>query len=234
MIQTNFTRLGFAHVFIYIYAPSLLNSFVSFNLKFGITFNRAMVDNDFPQITLDEAKKIIHKSLRDAFPTMFGDRWEDVRDSYYRHHRDLHIERLTKLEGSEATLDLLMQLGTPMAIVSNKTGHILRKEIEHLNWGKYFVKVIGATDLKNDKPSPDPVHHVLEDHDISDIKSVWFIGDSIVDMECAKNAGCTPVLFGDGAAAAGTRELGVPFLHVKDHNELQSTLNPNKIKASAI
>jgi phosphoglycolate phosphatase len=197
------------------------------------SFNRAMQEHNFPLITLEEAKAIIHKSLRDTFPTMFGDKWQDVRDSYYKHHGELHIEQLRILEGAQETLELLLRHNIPAAVVSNKTGHILRKELEHLGWGKYFDKVIGSTDLENDKPAPDPVHHVLEGHSIKDMKSVWFVGDSIVDMQCAKNTGCTAVLFGDGAAAANIADLGIEFIHTKDHNELRKILSPSGSKASA-
>jgi len=31
-------------------------------------------------------------------------------------------------------------------------------------------------------------------------EEVWFVGDTAIDMECAKNSGCIAVLLGDAAA----------------------------------
>ncbi len=68
--------------------------------------------------------------------------------------------------------------------------------MEHLGWQPYFAQLVGADDAARDKPHPDPVHLALEGSNIQPGEHVWFIGDTVIDLECAQNTQCTPVLYG--------------------------------------
>ena len=67
-----------------------------------------------------------------------------------------------------------------------------------MDWDKYFDNVLGATDLDVDKPSKEIIDALLKQTEIPPSKSVWFIGDAIVDLECAYMANCTPILVETG------------------------------------
>ena len=54
-----------------------------------------------------------------------------------------------------------------------------------------------AEDAPEDKPSPIPVSMALEGSGIAPGADVWFVGDTSIDMECAHNARCVPVLVRD-------------------------------------
>lgn len=146
--------------------------------------------------TLEETRANVAHSARDAFPTMFGDRWEEAgqiySDSYHRHN----LAALTTLEHAEEVLKLLKKHGVYMALVSNKRGPTLRKEAEYLGWTNYFSALIGSHDAEFDKPHRAPVDMVLEGSGIKAGPDVWFVGDTAVDLECAYNSGCTPILYG--------------------------------------
>jgi len=49
-----------------------------------------------------------------------------------------------------------------------------------------------------DKPDAAPVRLALEQSGIDPGETVWFVGDTGIDMECAHNSGCVPVLLGSG------------------------------------
>ncbi len=140
----------------------------------------------------------IHHSLRDSFPRIFGARWEEAKETYYKHFLACHLAEIGILPGVEKVLKKLAGTDIYTAIVSNKTGQYLREEVEHLGWTSYFRRIVGATDAANDKPHPDPVHLALEGSGFTPGADVWLIGDSETDLECALNAGCTPLFFGDG------------------------------------
>jgi phosphoglycolate phosphatase len=110
--------------------------------------------------------------------------------------RAIHIERLTPLPGREAMLRALVADGHYLAIVSNKTGAVLRAEAEHIGWSSLFGSIVGAGDAHTDKPHPAPVELALRPSGIAPGADVWFVGDTAVDMECAIAAGCVPVLLG--------------------------------------
>ena len=44
--------------------------------------------------TMDETLERVRKSLREAFPPLFGDRWEEARDIFYTAYRAVHLERV--------------------------------------------------------------------------------------------------------------------------------------------
>jgi phosphoglycolate phosphatase len=164
--------------------------------------NRTFQVFDMPLWTLEEAKSNIARSLRDAFPAMFGERWEEARDVYHRSFAAIHLERLTPLPGAEELLESLAEQGIPLGVVSNKTGHFLRSEAERLGWSRFFLSLVGAADAARDKPAPDPVFKALEAIEIPPSREIWFVGDGKIDVDCAINAGCLPILLRDQPPSA--------------------------------
>jgi phosphoglycolate phosphatase len=161
-----------------------------------------------PLWTLDQTRERVRLSLREAFPPLFGDRWEEARQIYMDRFRAIHLERLTPLPGREAMLRALAADGHYLAVVSNKTGPVLRGEAEHLGWSALFGSIVGAGDTHTDKPHCAPVELALRPSGIAPGPDVWFVGDTAVDMECAIAAGCVPVLL--GAAEAGDEFVQFP------------------------
>ncbi|WP_259779799.1 HAD family hydrolase [Aestuariispira ectoiniformans] len=144
--------------------------------------------------SLNETKDRVRYSLRDSFPEYFGDRWKEASDHFYTQFEQLHLTELAPLEDAEALLSGLQSKGIYVGVVSNKTGRYLRKEVSHLGWDRFFGRLVGAGDATRDKPAPDPVHMVLEESGLPIDSSIWFVGDSNVDMEIAHATGCTAVL----------------------------------------
>ncbi len=149
---------------------------------------------DKQPLTLEEVMANVKYSLRDSFPIVFGDHWEDARDVFYNNFETHHIIELETIEGAQDFLEFLGDLNIPLSLVSNKTGKYLRKEAEYLNWSSYFHRIIGAGDAAQDKPAVDPLHLALEGGNVKLSESVWFIGDSEVDIQIAENAKCTGIL----------------------------------------
>jgi phosphoglycolate phosphatase len=150
-----------------------------------------------PEWTLADTREKVRLSLREAFPVHFGDRWEEARDIYLERFRAIHLDRLTPLPGREALLRSLAENGIFLGVVSNKTGALLRREVAQLGWSQYFGSIVGAGDAVIDKPACEPVHLALAQCGVTAGEEVWFVGDTAVDMECALNSGCVPVLLGN-------------------------------------
>ena len=145
----------------------------------------------------EETRARARRSLRDSFPELFGARWEEARDHFYRHFADHHMRDLRPITGSQALLEALAGAGCPMGIVSNKMGSYLRAEIEALGWSRYFLRAVGAQDAASDKPHPECVALVLAAAGLAAAPDIWLVGDTALDMECAHAAGVTAVLVGD-------------------------------------
>ena len=150
-----------------------------------------------PEWSIVETKERVRLSLRESFPVLFGERWEEARTIYLDRFRAIHLERLRALPGREAMLRSLSDLGIFLGVVSNKTGPLLRREVDRLGWSGLFGRVVGAGDAPADKPACEPVHLALSESGVSPGEDVWFVGDTALDMECATNSGCVAVLLGE-------------------------------------
>ncbi|MDX2144222.1 MAG: HAD family hydrolase [Rhodospirillaceae bacterium] len=166
--------------------------------------------------TMDEVRARVAGSLRDTFPKIYGDRWEEARQIYYKHFLDVHLEMLRVLPGAAEFLDRVRETGVYLAVVSNKTGKYLRAEAAHLGWTPKFAKLVGAQDAPRDKPALDPVHLSLDGSGIALNEQVWFVGDAGIDVECGRAAGCSTVLVQAGVYDGAHR----PHAHVKDCHAL--------------
>lgn len=174
--------------------------------------------------SFEETKEKVHRSLRDSFPEIFGDRWQEAGDLYMQNFKKIHLDNLVPMEGAEDVMKELQGKGIYIALVSNKTGFNLRAELDHIGWNKYFSKIVGAKDADEDKPSVKPVYMALEGSGIEPGQDVWFIGDSITDLECAYNANCLPIFYGDQDLSDERFANHQPHRHFKDHNELMEII----------
>jgi phosphoglycolate phosphatase len=165
--------------------------------------------------TIEETKRRVRHSLRDAFPRLFGNRWEDARRLYLDAFTAIHLERLSASAGAAELLGALAQDGYYLAVVSNKTGPILRREAEHLGWSRYFRRVVGAGDTSADKPHPAVVRAALSGSGI-DPGAAWLVGDTVLDLECAVASGCVPVLLSALDAAVEETSKPPPALRFSD------------------
>lgn len=171
--------------------------------------------------SLEETKEKVGKSMRDHFPALFGDKWEEAGDVYVKRYRDNNLVNLTALPQAEEMLDFINELDIHRAVVSNKQGPTLRSECTHIGWDKYFHAIIGATDAERDKPFADPAILALKKSRVSPSKNVWFIGDSTPDVECARAAGLTPIIYGNERLAKYYDNF---FTHINGHDELLKLL----------
>jgi phosphoglycolate phosphatase len=169
--------------------------------------------------SIAETKGRVRQSLRDAFPVLFGERWEEARRLYLDAFEAIHLNRLHPLPGAEALIAGLAAEGRFLALVSNKTGRLLRKEVEALGWSRHFARIIGAGDAERDKPDRAPVDLALHGSPYTAGAGVWFIGDTDIDMACALNSGCLPVLVHPEAPAVdsgGEHRSARAALHFHD------------------
>ncbi|MEE2761458.1 MAG: HAD family hydrolase [Pseudomonadota bacterium] len=182
--------------------------------------NAALVAMGKQPWTQAESEARVRKSMREAYPKLFGDRWQEARDIFYTHFRANHLNELRALRGRDAMLGVIQQARIYMGIVSNKDGELLRAEVAHLGWTNYFGAVVGANDAVRDKPAPEPIFLSLGPSRQSASPGVWFVGDTDIDMECAVAAGVTPVLLREKPPAKGEFDCIPPELTFTDSKKL--------------
>lgn len=172
--------------------------------------------------TEEQVKRDVKHSMRDAFPLLFGDRWETAAQRYQQEYRSIHLDAIQALPDAEATLKQLKDAGLFVAIVSNKQGPTLRKELDALGWQHYFASAIGAQDAERDKPDAAPAHMALRDAPVKNGGAIWFIGDTGADLGCAQNISATAVLYGEHITDGRTHDGFAFAAHARTHAELQA------------
>lgn len=182
----------------------------------GEAINAALTAFGLTPWTPEETLLRVRRSLRDSFPEMFGDDWEEARRIFYESFEARHLETLRVIAGAEELLASAKRSGLYLGVVSNKTGYLLRREADRIGWTGHFGALVGAGDAARDKPAPEPVHLALEGSGLVAGADIWFVGDAPIDTACARAAGCTAILVGDGhgeAVQAETKpDLQVNFL----------------------
>lgn len=175
---------------------------------------------DLPEWSLAETRLKVRKSMRDSFPAIFGDEWEAAGDVFYARYGEIHADAIVPAQGAKDAISRLSDLGVYLAVVSNKSGHFLREEAEHLGWTPAFGKLVGAKDAVRDKPDPAPVEMALEPAGLKPGADVWFVGDADIDLQCAVDSGCVPVLVRQESPKTDEFAGCEPFHHFDDCGQL--------------
>jgi phosphoglycolate phosphatase len=165
--------------------------------------------------TREETESRVRASLRDSFPKLFGVRWQEAEKIFYNSFAAIHLKHLRALPGAGEMLAQLAKMdGLYLGVISNKRGEYLRREAAHLGWTGYFHALAGAGDAARDKPAIEHVQLALGN--LTGGSDVWLVGDADIDLRCAYNAGCTPVLMRLAAPAQGEFAEYEPALYFPD------------------
>lgn len=180
--------------------------------------------------TLEETRARVRRSAREAFPELFGERAAEAAEIFYEAFARSHLDNLRPRPGAAEMLESLARAGYEQFVVSNKTGYYLRAEAEHLGWTRHFRALVGAGDAARDKPAPDAVELALAGSAVQGWSRwrVWFIGDTDIDLRCAVNSGCYPVLLRAEPPAAGEFADAPPALYIEDCRTLEDMLVPDR------
>jgi phosphoglycolate phosphatase len=179
--------------------------------------NAAFRAFDMPEWDRATVLARVRHSLRDSFPPLFGAaRWEAARDIFYAEVRARHLLVLRPLPGAVAALQAGALLA-PQAVVSNKQGALLRAEAAHLGWDRLLRALVGAGDAPADKPSAAPLLLALAACGIQPGKEVWYVGDTVLDMQAARAAGVSAVLLGDAVHDGGVGRAAPDWAFADGH-----------------
>ena len=174
-----------------------------------------------PHWSAADTRARVRVSLRDSFPVMFGAEWERARDIFYATLEAQHLAHVAPMPGAAEAL--AAGAAWPQGVVSNKAGKFLRAEVAHLGWAGHFGAVIGAGDAAADKPDAAPILLALDLMGRAADRSVWYLGDTALDMDAARAAGVTAVLVGDASHDGGI-DRARPDLHFPSALDLAARL----------
>jgi phosphoglycolate phosphatase len=106
----------------------------------------------------------------------------------FRTYYEEHVSDYTRLyPGVAETLDRLPGI---KAVLTNKLGNMSQRLIKALGITTHFAEIIGGDVDANLKPNPHGLLYLMRNYQASRDET-WMIGDSPIDIQVARNAGCT-------------------------------------------
>lgn len=100
-------------------------------------------------------------------------------------HKMFHYSKL--FSGIETMLQQLTAKDIKLGIVTSRTNKEMRIVLDNFDLEKYFTTFITSSKTKLHKPNPEPILKAIESLQI-DPADTLYIGDSIYDFQCARNA----------------------------------------------
>lgn len=153
--------------------------------SFGVaydTFARTSPDDD-------DIKKLIGHPL-DMMFSMLGVSLSEVNSyvsAYKEHYRIISRKKTSLLPLGLEAIKAASKIAT-LGIVTTKTAQYSEELLEHMGVMHYFEVLIGRESVQFPKPHPEPILKAI-DYLKADPSQTWMIGDTPMDLICAKEAG---------------------------------------------
>ena len=168
------------------------------------TMQMTIEELHLPNRSEDECAATIGLSLAECFRTLFPDIQEELIPRCAETYRRFFNENLKNIHpeafpGVVETLAILHQKGLTLTIASSRSRYSLMGLTRNMGIADYISYILGADDVKEAKPNPEPVLKTLADMHF-DANETVVVGDMPVDILMGTNAGARTcgVTWGNG------------------------------------
>lgn len=141
---------------------------------------------------LDELKFALGIPGKDALKILNIESREDILEKWDNNYNK-YLNEVTLFDGIRQVIQELKSNNINLGIITSKTRKEYEGDFIRFGLDSYFDVVIRADDTIKHKPDGEPMEKYLELADARREDTVY-IGDSIYDMQCAKNAGVDSIL----------------------------------------
>ena len=154
------------------------------------THNHVRGQFGMPSFTIEEFGNYFGKPREKLYRDIYGAQNIEKAKKHFEAFVLANHHEIQPMDGAERLLQAFADLELPMAVVTNKKGPLVAKEINNHGWDNHFIVTVGAGEAEEDKPSPAPLYLALEKSGL-DIEphEVLFVGDTENDVLCAHHAG---------------------------------------------
>ncbi len=109
-------------------------------------------------------------------------------DYFIRYYHDHAVDETVLYPGVRESLDELYAAGMKLAVLTNKPIRISEKIMETMGLTPMLFRIYGGNSFEQKKPHPVGIDALRDETGIV-AQQTWMVGDSIVDMQTARNAG---------------------------------------------
>lgn len=115
----------------------------------------------------------------------------EVKDAlrfFLDYYRDHAVDATGLYPGVRESLDRLYAAGMQLAVLTNKPVRISEAIMKHFGLDSMLIRIYGGNSFEQKKPHPVGIDTLRAETGVG-AEQTWMVGDSIVDMQTARNAG---------------------------------------------
>ncbi len=137
--------------------------------------------------------------------------WKSLQTRFIEIYKKQYVMKSKLYPYTIKTLKELYKRNIQLILVSNKPEFFVKKILNYFKIRKYFVAISGGDTFRYRKPSP---QHLIETLNSVGIKrfNCCFIGDSLNDALCAKNANTKLILLKHGYSNEDLETMGADYV----------------------
>ena len=169
------------------------------------TMQMTIAELHLPNRGEEECAATIGLPLAECFKTLFPDIQDELIPRCAETYRRFFNENLKTIQpeafpGVVETLSVLHQIGFILTIASSRSRNSLTGLTRNMGIADYISYILGADDVKEAKPKPEPVLKTLANMHF-DAEETLVVGDMAVDIQMGANAGTKTcgVTWGNGS-----------------------------------
>ena len=179
--------------------------------------NYALSAYDIPPVSMEEAREIVGRGLRNALIAAVNRSGKLIEDNDFSLMNELMVSSYMKhpsdntvpYDGIPEILGFLRENGVMVAVASNKKDEIVQKIVKNILPSVRFSFVLGQTSSYPLKPDPEGILSETGKLGVT-TNDIVYVGDSEVDYETAVNLGCDSVIVSYGyRTAEELKEKGI-------------------------
>lgn len=189
--------------------------------SFKETMLKYLPNRDFSRSELIE---MIGPPLRETFKIVTNDPEviQEMIDYYRKVYVDNEFDYVTLYPNTLEMLEYFSNNKFNLGIVTTKFEESALPSIKHYGLDKYITSFCFLDDIKNPKPSADPIHFALSN--FNKYNQVLMIGDNTGDIKAGHNANCLTCGI-DWSIKRDLLKLEKPTFWIYDYSELKSLVN---------
>ena len=171
--------------------------------------NGALCLRDLPQLSAETVARLIgtgargvcKQSLQELGYPASASYLDKMVEDFLRIYKEAPVIHTKPYPNVVAGLVQHAANGIKQGVCTNKSGAIARQVIAQLGMAKYFDAVLAADEVPACKPDPGHLLAVVDQLGCEKAATVY-VGDTVVDMECARAAGMPFALVAWGSQQA--------------------------------
>jgi len=183
---------------------SIIGRVLTTNEVFKLNYSRDELYKEIIQTSLDS----YIKSLREKAgldPLVYVEQYRKSEEN---------LDAIVLITKVKETLEELFNKGNKLFIYTHR-GNSLYYLLDKLDISKYFIESVNKSYELARKPNGAGLEFLIDKYLLSKEKT-YYVGDRILDMQCAKNAGVKGILFD----TSGVEPLEKPMICIKEFDAL--------------